>query len=47
MPLSQGFTEGARKHLKDEMIDGFLGAETAKEINIVQNYVLGINKDCY
>ncbi len=47
MPLSQGFTEGARKHLKDEMINGFLGAETAKEINIVQNYVLGINKDCY
>jgi zinc D-Ala-D-Ala carboxypeptidase len=46
MPLSKGFTEGARLRMKDEMISGFQGSETAVEINIVKNYVLGINKNC-
>lgn len=47
MPLSSGFTDAARKHLKDEMISGFLGSETATELQIVQKYVLGINTNCY
>ena len=36
----------AREHLKNEMIDGFLGSETAVSIDIVNRYVLGINPDC-
>lgn len=47
MPLSKEFTEFAEKNLKNEQISGFKGAETAVELNIVKNYVLGINHDCY
>ncbi len=47
MPLSKEFTEFAEKNLKNEQISGFTGAETAVELNIVKNYVLGINHDCY
>ena len=45
-PLSQPFTKQCELRLKDEMINGFLGAEVAKEIGIVEKYVLGINKAC-
>jgi zinc D-Ala-D-Ala carboxypeptidase len=47
MPLSKKFTEFAEKNLKDNMIKGFLGAETAMDIKVVKNYVLGINKACF
>ena len=47
MPLSKEFTEFAEKNLKNEQISGFKGAETAVELDIVKNYVLGINKDCF
>ena len=47
MPLSKEFTEFAEKNLKNEQISGFKGAETAVELNIVKNYVLGINHDCF
>lgn len=46
MPLSQGLTEQARRNLKDEMIGGFIGSETALEIGVVEKYVLGINSGC-
>ncbi len=46
MPVSKILTEQARKSLKDDMIEGFKGAETAKGIGIVKNYVLGINREC-
>lgn len=46
MPLSKGFTAAARLKLKDEMIDGFEGSETATAIEVVKNYVLGINEEC-
>ena len=46
VPLSQGFTQGAKLRLKDDMINGFLGSETAIDLKIVQNYVLGINTVC-
>ncbi len=46
MPLSRPFTQQCELRLKDEMIEGFLGAEVAKEIGIVDKYVLGINKAC-
>ncbi|MEY4904167.1 MAG: hypothetical protein RLZZ292_1982, partial [Bacteroidota bacterium] len=46
LPIAQKLTEVARKKLKNEMITGFLGAEAAVKLDVVNNYVLGINKDC-
>lgn len=46
LPLAQPLTAKARSQLKDAMIEGFAGAETASEIGIVENYVLGINLEC-
>jgi len=46
MPVSEKLTEYAKERMKNEMIDGFLGSETAPEIDIVNKYVLGINEDC-
>ena len=46
MPLSQEFTRLAEEELSDEMITGFLGAEQAKEIGVIEKYILGINKSC-
>lgn len=42
-PVSDVLTEYASTHLKDSMITGFMGSETATEISIVEKYVLGIN----
>lgn len=44
-PVSDVLTEYASKHLKNEMISGFKGAETAEEIDVVKTYVLGINPE--
>ena len=46
MPLSKDLTEYAAGYLTDDMITGFLGAEVAPEIEVVKNYVLGINGRC-
>lgn len=46
MPVSRSLTEYAATNLKDEMIKGFLGSETATELEIVRKYVLGINEAC-
>ena len=46
MPISRQLTDLAEARLKDEMIGGFQGAETALEIGIVKKYVLGINQAC-
>lgn len=46
MPVSTKLTAYAKDHLKNEMITGFLGSETATMIDIVRYYVLGINQDC-
>ncbi|MBK6947328.1 MAG: D-alanyl-D-alanine carboxypeptidase family protein [Haliscomenobacter sp.] len=46
MPVSKTLTELARQSLKNDMISGFEGANTAAEIGIVQKYVLGINPVC-
>ncbi|WP_236973744.1 M15 family metallopeptidase [Membranihabitans maritimus] len=42
-PVADILTEVASRHLKDSMIDGFKGAETATKIGVVKRYVLGIN----
>jgi LAS superfamily LD-carboxypeptidase LdcB len=46
MPVSQKLTELARQEMKNEMIKGFLGSETAVSIDIVRKYVLGIDEAC-
>jgi LAS superfamily LD-carboxypeptidase LdcB len=46
VPVSKLLTEFASKNLRDEMITGFQGAEVAKEIGVVEKYVLGINRQC-
>lgn len=45
-PVSAKLTAYARDNLKNEMITGFLGSESAVMIDIVRNYVLGINEEC-
>lgn len=46
LPIARRLTRLAAQQMKDEMIQGFSGAETATGISIVQKYVLGINEDC-
>jgi zinc D-Ala-D-Ala carboxypeptidase len=46
-PLSKKYTLQARENLKDTMITGFKGDHTSVKLDIVKNYVLGINPDCY
>ena len=46
LPVAQPLTIQAQYYLSDDMINGFLGAETADSIHVVQNYVLGVNQQC-
>ncbi len=46
LPLALPFTRMAMAGLRDSLIAGFLGSETAKNIKVVENYVLGINPNC-
>lgn len=45
-PVSSKLTAYAKAHLKNEMINGFLGCESAPMIDVVKHYVLGINEAC-
>ncbi|GLR17881.1 M15 family metallopeptidase [Portibacter lacus] len=46
MPLSKYFMSMAKEKHSDSEINGFKGAEVADEINVVENYVMGVNKQC-
>jgi zinc D-Ala-D-Ala carboxypeptidase len=46
MPLSSKVTDVAKKQLSNNKIQGFEGAETAVEIDMLHKYVLGTNIDC-
>lgn len=46
MPLSKDFTSHTKAFLHNELIKGFKGAQVAGKIDVVQNYVLGINEAC-
>lgn len=46
LPIAKPLTEQARRQLGDTMITGFQGAEVAADIQVVKNYVLGINEAC-
>ena len=45
-PLGSEITAFAKENLKNQMISGFKGSETAIEIDVVGKYVLGINQGC-
>ena len=45
-PLSKHYTEQAQIRLFDKKFSGFRGANTAAQIGILKNYVLGINPYC-
>lgn len=45
-PVSGALTRMAEQMLTDDMIADFQGATTAKDIGIVQNYILGISPAC-
>ena len=46
-PIITELTVYAQQFLKDDMIKGFMGAETAPDIAVVKNYVLGIDQNCF
>lgn len=46
MPLSRNLTMAYKSQVTYEMIKGFQGDETAKEIEVIKKYVLGISDDC-
>lgn len=46
VPLSSRFTEKAKILIQNDMISGFLGADTATQIDMLQNYILGISPLC-
>lgn len=46
-PLSSQYTKFAQQYLNAEQFAGFKGAKTAKAVDIVGKYVLGINQNCY
>lgn len=46
MPIANECIQRYKKEVKYEDINGFFGDRTAPQIEIIQNYVLGINNDC-
>ena len=46
LPLAQNFTQEYKNLIKTEDINGFLGAEYGPGINLISDYVLGINPEC-
>lgn len=46
LPVAIPLTQLAESDLTNDMISGFDGANTAAEIDIVNNYILGINPTC-
>ena len=46
IPIARELVKEYKKQIKNKDIDGFLGAETAEDISVVEKYVLGINPAC-
>lgn len=46
LPLSKKYIDQMKLRMKDELVKGFQGAEVAKEIGVVEKYILGINQEC-
>jgi zinc D-Ala-D-Ala carboxypeptidase len=46
MPIASKILSIAKTQLNNKMISGFKGAETAKDIDMVSNYILSIKDNC-
>ncbi|MBL0026175.1 MAG: M15 family metallopeptidase [Saprospiraceae bacterium] len=46
MPVSQNLTKMVKEKMKNEMISGFMGSDTAEKIDMLKNYILGISPTC-
>ena len=46
IPVAHQLTNYARQHLRDSLIAGFEGAVTAREVGMVEKFVLGIAPEC-
>ena len=46
LPLAKNFTEEYRNLITEEDIVGFQGDEYASQLNLINDYVLGINSEC-
>jgi len=46
LPVAKQLTDFVGDNLQNVMISGFQGAETAKDIDVKSNYMLGINQEC-
>ncbi len=46
LPIAKILTQKAKKELENDMIRGFMGAETARAIDIKTKFILGINPKC-
>jgi LAS superfamily LD-carboxypeptidase LdcB len=45
-PVSKLILQSARLVMTNQNLNGFEGSETASEIEVLENYVLGIHPDC-
>lgn len=46
LPISLPLTNYYKTYINNARIEGFMGAEAAGEIQVVEKYVLGVNGDC-
>ncbi len=46
MPLAKIYLKQYQEKVTYENITGFAGSLTAKELNVIENYVMSINGDC-
>lgn len=46
MPISKPLTEYYKTYVKVNQIEGFIGSAVAGPIDVINNYVLGINQNC-
>jgi zinc D-Ala-D-Ala carboxypeptidase len=46
LPLARQLTQDYKKNITEADLGGFLGAEYISELNLIDDYVLGINPEC-
>lgn len=46
LPLSKKYIDQMKLRMKNDLVKGFKGSETAGEIGVVEKYILGINHEC-
>ncbi len=46
LPLSKELTSYCEQHLSNDEIGGFAGSEVAVSVDMLNNYILGIDSDC-